>query len=374
MASADPDTALLQVIGTDVLRSFVSVIVETWAVAIYSFLVIKATTILLHKDRRKNRIAQVTWAIVLIMYLINFTLWTIDVHNVVEEVNITFVANRTDSLASRYSAQGTAASRLFVVEDILYAYMTNLGDAIVLWRVLAFWSNGRDRLFFVVPAAVWLGSLVLSALLTYCGARSDTDISFGAFEHPPFCRNIQSASYWVQFATATVATIMIGIKTWSYRRMVKEFMGGDMHRRSPVGRVMIVLVDTGILYMLFFAAEVILNLGALETAIANSTRLDFALEIYTYLTSSIVGIYPTVVVILVHTQCSMLDSHGNMTVSTIVFDPSRTVSHKTHDEHAAPPGAKDTDFELAMPVLRSVGSGTSTARSRDVGREEKEVA
>lgn len=46
-----------------------------------------------HKDRRKNRIAQVTWAIALIMYLINLTLWTIDVHNVVEEVNITFVAN-----------------------------------------------------------------------------------------------------------------------------------------------------------------------------------------------------------------------------------------------------------------------------------------
>lgn len=35
-----------------------------------------------------------------------------------------------------------------------------LGDAIVLWRVCAFWSNGlRERLVLILPFSVYLASI-----------------------------------------------------------------------------------------------------------------------------------------------------------------------------------------------------------------------
>lgn len=57
-------------------------------------------------------------------------------------------------------------------------------------------------------------SPVLSGLLTFCAAQSDSDISQGAFVHPAFCANIQWSSYWAQCGTAIVSTILIAYKTW----------------------------------------------------------------------------------------------------------------------------------------------------------------
>ncbi|KAI0091407.1 hypothetical protein BDY19DRAFT_930296 [Irpex rosettiformis] len=317
------DTAILQNIGTDVLRSFISVVVETWFVAIYSVLVVKACSILLHKDRRRHTPSIIMLALVLLIFLMDIVLWVMDVRNVVAELNTALIDTHPDALDQRYSKATDSVLKLSQVVDAVYAFMTILGDAIVLWRVQAFWSTGRERWFMLIPCTTWFVSVILTFLLSYCAARNDTSVTFGQFEHPAFCRNIQSAAYWAQFATAAVATGMIGIKTWMYRRMVKSFMS-DMRHRSPVNKAMFILVDTGILYTLFFLAEVLLNIGVLDGAINKNPRLDFALEVYDFQTSSIVGIYPTVVVILVHTQCFMLDTQGRSTtaLTTINFGDS----------------------------------------------------
>lgn len=55
---------------------------------------------------------------------------------------------------------------------------------------------------------------VTTGLVTYCAAHSHTHLDLGAFTDPPFCNNIQWASYWVQLATAAVATALIAYKTW----------------------------------------------------------------------------------------------------------------------------------------------------------------
>lgn len=89
-----------------------------------------------------------------------------------------------------------------------------LGDAIVLWRVYAFWHNGRHIFVLIIPALVYLGSIVTAALVTYCAAQSSTSLEFGAFTNPAFCQKIQGTSYWMQFVMAAVCTVLIALKTW----------------------------------------------------------------------------------------------------------------------------------------------------------------
>ncbi|KAI0344507.1 hypothetical protein BDW22DRAFT_1427205 [Trametopsis cervina] len=318
------DAALLASFGHSTIQSFVSVVVSTWIAGLYTWLVIKAGSILLQKERRRRRMALVTWSIVLTMYLIKLTLWFIDARQIIASIELTLIDSSSPDLAVRRARANNDLRRLSIAEDVLYAYMTVLGDAIVLWRVYAFWHEGLELLALIVPCAVYLASVVCAGLVTYCAAQSGADLSFGAFTNPPFCQHIQSTSYWMQFAMAIVATALIGLKTWRYRQMVKSLINNEVSWRSPVNRAMWIMLDTGLLYSIFFLAEAVLGVIDLQKFLAGHPARGFALEIYQYQTSAIVGIYPTIIVILVHThtQSFLMDSEGSYTITTLQFDTS----------------------------------------------------
>ncbi|KAI0750611.1 hypothetical protein BC629DRAFT_1556613 [Irpex lacteus] len=324
-----------------------------------------------HEDRRRNGSALVMWILVLLIYVMDIFLWVVDVRNVVAELNTTLIDTHPGTLDERYRKSTNSILKLSLVDDAVYSFMTILGDTIVLRRVYAFWSHGRrERIFMLIPCATWIGSVNLTVLLGYCAARSDGEVSFGQFEHPAFCRNIQAAAYWTQLATSAVSTLMIGIKTWMYRRTVKSYMT-DLRGCSPANKAMLILVDTGILYTLFFLSEVLLNIGVLDGAINKDARLDFALAVYDFQTSTMVGIYPTIIVILVHTQCFMLDKEGNTAaLTTINFDdnrvPGRPVDTTTADDTMTIPSIGWRDME-------GLGSGVldSTTKRSDNDSEER---
>ena len=53
-----------------------------------------------------------------------------------------------------------------------------------------------------------------SMMLTYCATRLGADIELGTYQHPAFCRNIQTASYSMTLTTTAVATALIAYKSW----------------------------------------------------------------------------------------------------------------------------------------------------------------
>lgn len=52
-----------------------------------------------------------------------FSLWIIDVRNVIAEVRLTLLSNSNDTLDNLYTAALLDILRLSSVEDVLYAYM-----------------------------------------------------------------------------------------------------------------------------------------------------------------------------------------------------------------------------------------------------------
>ena len=56
--------------------------------------------------------------------------------------------------------------------------------------------------------------IATSCLIAYCVAKLDADPELGDFVNPPFCVNMQLASYSMALATTAVATGMICWKTW----------------------------------------------------------------------------------------------------------------------------------------------------------------
>ncbi|KAI0773066.1 hypothetical protein BD413DRAFT_656267 [Trametes elegans] len=306
MSSSD-DAATLQSIGHDTVQYFVAVTVETFLVAIYSVLVFQTSFLLMRK--RRTRVSVYTCLAVFVMFGMALSLWMIDIHNVIIEVQGTLLSTAPDSLDDLYNIALGRVVQLSSVEDVLYAFMTNVGDGIIIWRVYAFWSKGLERLAFFVTLAFLFGSTTTSILITYCAAHVGADIELGAFRHPAFCRNIQTASYAMTFATTGVATLLIAYKTWCYRRTHIEAFG-TLSRLTRAQKIMVMLVESGILYMLFFLVQVVGSLASVNDSINKHPTIAFGFTIYDFMTSCIVGMYPTVVVILVHSKHSVLRSEA----------------------------------------------------------------
>ncbi|EKM52543.1 uncharacterized protein PHACADRAFT_149279 [Phanerochaete carnosa HHB-10118-sp] len=257
------------------------------------------------------------------MFGMAVVLWIIDLQNLVIEVKMTLLATSDATLSDDYSSATSSILRLASIEDLLYSYMTIIGDIIIIWRVHAFWSNGRERLHLGTAS---------SAMLTYCAARLGADIKLGTYQHPAFCRNIQTTSYSMTLATTAIATILIALKAWysdtSNRQYTRTYFSvfRNSGPRTRTLRVMVMLIESGLLYMLFFAVQVIISISSVNAKIEQNAGLTFALTIQQYTNSLIVGIYPTIVVILVYSKHSILSSQAETSDTAVVFGRGRTAT------------------------------------------------
>ncbi|KAI0323939.1 hypothetical protein GY45DRAFT_498714 [Cubamyces sp. BRFM 1775] len=314
------DTAVWQSIGTNLLHSFVAVTVKTFLIAVYAILVLETARLLLKETR--TRVSVCTCIVVFLMFGLDLALWMIDIRNVVIAIQMTLLSTSAAPLSDIWFVAEKEILRLASVEDVVYSYLTILGDTIIIWRVYAFWSRGQERLALIIPVAFLLGSLSTSKMLSYCAAQLGSDIALGTFQHPAFCRNIQTASYSTTLATTGVATILIGYKAWAYRQSYLEAFGKTAcQSRTRPQMIMLVLVESGVIYMLFFAVQIIMSLPSVNQFIEERPALTLALTIYQYSSSLIVGIYPTVIVVLVKSKRSVLrpESEGGTAHSEIKF-------------------------------------------------------
>ncbi|KAK7037496.1 hypothetical protein VNI00_010988 [Paramarasmius palmivorus] len=192
-------------------------------------------------------------------------------------------------------------------------------------------------------------------MLTYCVARLGGNIVLGAFRDPAFCRNTQAISYAAPAATTAVATILIGIKARTYFRVSRQYGLGDtrLSKRSKAEGIVVLLLESGLAYFLFFLAQVITVIPSVKSALNADPNLRFATSVFSYQTSCIVGMYPTIIICLVHARRSVMDS------STL----------RSSEYHSSIRGRKTP---IALGGFRSAPE-SSVPTSRDVESREEEV-
>ncbi|KAG6826802.1 hypothetical protein H0H92_014361 [Tricholoma furcatifolium] len=262
------------------------------------------------------------------MYSMALVMWSFDLTNFVREVQTTLIDNPEGSMADKYAIATHLTFSLVAPEDLLYAYMTILGDGIVVWRVYALWRGTTRAWVAIFPVALLLGSL----------AHLGTAIVDGSFQNPAFCKNVQTASYSMATVTTAVATILIAWKSWEYRLSIKPMVSRmTIGRATRVERFMVLLIESGVLYFLFFLVQVIGNIPGVES----HPRLSFAFYVYSFSTSVVVGIYPTAVIILAHSDNAVLDTAVASTLT-----PS-TTNYTSSKGHSGLGSRRANDLELS---------------------------
>ncbi|KAL1669010.1 hypothetical protein GGF50DRAFT_45219 [Schizophyllum commune] len=215
------------------------------------------------------------------------------------------IAHEVSYVVQTPSEVGTASKQAikpFILRvDVLLAvaqrFNVVVSDIIVAWRAWVIWSGSRVARGIL---AVSVGSGLVGAIIE-CVWVLERLITTNTTISKPMSL-MQSVPI---LFTNIVATVLVGLKVWYYRRDVKGNLGLST-KRTQVEKVLTMLVESGSVYCLIWLAHLIAQ-SVIGAAGFTPTRLvDTALH-------SISAIYPTVVVLIAmhsNTTQTLLSSHA----------------------------------------------------------------
>ncbi|PIL28071.1 hypothetical protein GSI_09824 [Ganoderma sinense ZZ0214-1] len=199
--------------------------------------------------------------------------------------------------------------------EILLIPQVVLGDAVVWWRVWVLWNKNRPVLAsccFVLFATLVFGALdtavsCASGLIDDpLGKVSNRVAAGGAFFEGNFFGLCAIA---VSLFSNSAATLLVGYKAWKHRLRAKKHFDG-VESVSRTQRVLMLLVESGVAYCLLWA----LVLSSNASWVISSPGLSAWSNIMLYFAEgcivALVGIYPTLIIVLVALDKSEIAKHS----------------------------------------------------------------
>ncbi|KAJ8092321.1 hypothetical protein PM082_023924 [Marasmius tenuissimus] len=233
----------------------------------------------------------------------SFQIW-VDVGVILKGIQEVFVDSIGASFVEKQAAYAGKFSTLVSVQEALGPIEIALGDFIVLWRVWALCA-GQKRLVFV-PFIFLLGTTICSLGFFGCFAHSGWPVVT-----PPTCSNLITSAYSLSIVTNISGTVVIGFKFWSYRRNVRIYLSKS--KKSRAEKVLVLFLESGTIYSLLWIVLLVVACIPPPPTLAG----QIVQQIFRAATAQLVGIYPTLLIVLVYLQRSLWDSSGNSTFVTL---------------------------------------------------------
>ncbi|KAI4524473.1 S-adenosyl-L-methionine-dependent methyltransferase [Schizophyllum commune Loenen D] len=194
--------------------------------------------------------------------------------------------------------------RMNVAIASTYRFNYFVSDAIVVWRAWVLWPS--SRLAKGALCVCLAGSLV--GVIVEC-VWTVEDLVKGE----PAIRTLMMTVPLL--ATNVVATVLVGIQVWIYRRDIKGSFG-PVTKTTRVEKVLLLLVESGLVYCLIWVIYLVINLTE-----GPNTLMAYGVISTAYHT--IAGIYPTLIVLAVAMQrTSMHTTFGAQPTLSIFFAES----------------------------------------------------
>ncbi|KAL1663803.1 hypothetical protein GGF50DRAFT_127735 [Schizophyllum commune] len=263
--------------------------------------------------------------------------------------DILFYVYNTPVIMDRDPAASEATFlALVILTQICTRYNVLVSDAIVVWRA---WILSRDsRLAKAALSLCMIGSV--AGVITECvwWAR-DRTVTNGVVTRT-LIMDIPLLS------TNVVATVLVGMRVWTYRRDIKVHIG-PWKSKTRVERALILLLESGFVYCIIWIASMAID-------ITMGTGNLYAYRAIGISYHSIAGIYPTLIALVVALQRSAASS---VLLSTQVSRPMVFAEGEGKQEQSG----RDTNFQdstsesaqssSAVDVEQPVGPVTAIAHS-----------
>ncbi|KAI0702535.1 hypothetical protein C8Q76DRAFT_754673 [Earliella scabrosa] len=189
------------------------------------------------------------------------------------------------------------------------------GDAIVWWRALILWKG--NRLIYAICALLLTATTVTGGLVTqtacqkyYLSGLYNATSHPGAFyvgDSPGLAASVLS------LMSNVVATSLVGYKAWCHRRLIRAGFTGSS-TRTRVERVLALLVESGTVYCILWIFVVVYQtMIYVEYYDSSSFTYNFDQFLEGCLIH-LIGIYPTLIIILVSLGISHCDTVFTLSV------------------------------------------------------------
>ncbi|KAL1688341.1 hypothetical protein GGG16DRAFT_127253 [Schizophyllum commune] len=199
--------------------------------------------------------------------------------------------------------------RMNIVMNVSHRFNYLVGDLIVVWRAWVVWPDSRTARFLLVLCICGsvVGTIINSvwqAQWTLQGDKGKSALTRTLTITVPL------------LATNFVATVLMGIRLWTYRRNIKSSLGGQS-RLNRVEGTLLALVETSFLYC---ALWVLFLVTGLQEPVKGKINIYGVIQPAYH---TIAGIYPTFIVLLVATKRSTAETYLSVSEpkETLRFTP-----------------------------------------------------
>ncbi|KAI4519073.1 hypothetical protein K525DRAFT_272057 [Schizophyllum commune Loenen D] len=197
-----------------------------------------------------------------------------------------------------------------------------VGDALVVWRAWVLWPRSwvarsllATCMVFTVGKCTLFGSGILLNTPPV-GLSVDLYIDFSAVE---LSKALNAPMIIAVLLTNALATILVGIRVWEYRRNIASALGQNTFGLQ-VGRILVLLLESGLFYCVIWVCIFAMDVGVGNVELGASIITGRTLH-------QVATAYPTfVILILTSQQCTTNStvSHQISLLPPMQFDSGRT--------------------------------------------------
>ncbi|KAJ8073407.1 hypothetical protein PM082_011683 [Marasmius tenuissimus] len=205
---------------------------------------------------------------------------------------------------------------LRLASNVLMRLNFLLGDIIVVWRTWVIWSHN-------LPVRMLLAACMLGTIGAVIGngAKAALDL----VRETPAPNTYSLVLTLPPFITNLVATTLVAVKVWDYRKTIKSNMTSATTRSTNrTEQVLILLVESGFVYCAVWLLILIAGFDVMTSA-NNILILGIAV--------SLTGIYPTFIVIMVSLEKSYVNTVFSSDEGTMAISQPLRFSEHAQDEH-----------------------------------------
>ncbi|KAF5376255.1 hypothetical protein D9615_008458 [Tricholomella constricta] len=287
------ERAILQNVGITILRYFAALAPVVLLHGVFIILIPFSTFTLLRRGLA-SRPTQAMLGMTLMAFLFSSLFCISTVSNIViciREIELHFTGTLEDLERMDKSVSMTSS-----IQDVTMMLLPILSDSVVLWRA---WVLYLDKQWvMLVPCAFLFGTIGTTfAFLVFDVKYYRTSML------DPIARELVKAFTTLSLGTNVAATSLIFYKLWAHLRFLRR-MGIKQNSTSPVQKILIVLVESGLAYCALQLSMILVQFvpapPVLSVKIARAILLNFLM--------ALTAIYPSIIILVVSLQHSTAES------------------------------------------------------------------
>ncbi|KAF5371962.1 hypothetical protein D9615_008062 [Tricholomella constricta] len=340
------ERALLQIIGRFILQNFVTLTPIVVLHGIFIMLFPFSTFTLLQRGPA-SRPTQAMLGTTLIAFLVSSFLCISTVSNnviTIREALFNSTGMLDFSILEKFSK---SISKTSSIQAVAFMLIPILNDSVVIWRA---WVLYLDRQWIMlVPCAFLFGTI--GATVTYLV------FDFKFFQSSmldPVSSDVFKASLTLSLGTNVTATSLIFYRLWGHHRFLRR-MGIKQNSTSPVQKILIVLVESGLAYCALQITIIVLEFISTPTF-----SFLFASGALLNVLMLMTAMYPSIVILLVSVQRATAET---FIFSTQVGDRSVQDIELAHVSTAAACVSKVANTD-GGPAGKALATSTNVSQIR----------